>query len=218
MITERLPRSLAQLQQRIHTPPPLSSLQQTLRLFQGVAPEPPRLPPAHARLRSAAVALIFAQTQEDTPLELLVIQRAARKGDPWSGHMGLPGGRRDPEDTSLLETAIRETAEEIGIVLTPQQSIGAMPAHFAGGNLRKVMWVYPFLFGLDGKPALQPNREVADALWIPLSHLYDPAARGWMLYPWRGLSLPFPCVRYQERLIWGLTLRILQTLGASILR
>lgn len=217
MITDRLPRSLAQLQQRVHSAPQLSSFRETLRLFQGVAPNPPRLPPAHKRLRSAAVSLIFAQTQDDAPIELLVIQRAARKGDPWSGHMGLPGGRSDPEDASLLDTAIRETGEEIGISLAPHQAFAALPAHFAGGNLRKLLWVHPFLFGLSHKPELRPNREVADALWVPLAQLYDPTARGWMRYPWRGLSLPFPCIRYQGRLIWGLTLRILQTLGASIL-
>ncbi|MCA9764471.1 MAG: NUDIX domain-containing protein, partial [Gemmatimonadetes bacterium] len=58
--------------------------------------------------RQAAVALLLVPA----PDRLLLIRRADRLGDPWSGHLALPGGRQEPADASLLETAIRETAEE----------------------------------------------------------------------------------------------------------
>jgi 8-oxo-dGTP pyrophosphatase MutT (NUDIX family) len=43
--------------------------------------------------------------------ELLLIRRAEHPSDPWSGHMALPGGRNDPQDTSLYETVVRECAK-----------------------------------------------------------------------------------------------------------
>ena len=64
--------------------------------------------------RRAAVALVFrAPAGGDT--ELLVIRRAEREGDPWSGQMGLPGGGQAPNERSLEDTAIRETLEETGV-------------------------------------------------------------------------------------------------------
>ena len=53
--------------------------------------------------REAAVALILAPGAGDE-LELLLIERAKRSGDPWSGQMALPGGRREESDDSLLDT------------------------------------------------------------------------------------------------------------------
>ena len=63
----------------------------------------------------AAVAMIFREV-EDEP-EILLIRRADREGDPWSGHIAFPGGRVDPTDISTQATAERETLEEIGLDL-----------------------------------------------------------------------------------------------------
>ena len=62
----------------------------------------------------AAVALVLRVADD---LELLLIKRAKSVRDPWSGHVALPGGRRDPSDSILMETAIRETSEETGVDL-----------------------------------------------------------------------------------------------------
>lgn len=55
--------------------------------------------------------------------EVLFIKRATRKGDRWTGHIALPGGKRDPEDEDDLSTAIRETSEEIGLDMTTDDYI-----------------------------------------------------------------------------------------------
>ena len=68
----------------------------------------------------ASVALIIGSD----PDTVLIIRRAERVGDPWSGHMGLPGGRRSQKDEHLLATAIRETEEEVGLTLTPGNLLG----------------------------------------------------------------------------------------------
>ncbi|MBT3458112.1 MAG: NUDIX domain-containing protein, partial [Halieaceae bacterium] len=65
--------------------------------------------------RRAAVAIVLHEA--DGELCLLMIRRAQREGDPWSGHMAFPGGRRDPDDIDDRFCAIRETREEIALDL-----------------------------------------------------------------------------------------------------
>src|SRR5690606_32908963 len=83
--------SLRREQERLEGPP---------KLVQGVA--------------LAAVAAILGPLE---PLELLLIKRATVLSDPWSAHMAFPGGKHQPEDGSLFETAARETHEELGVDL-----------------------------------------------------------------------------------------------------
>lgn len=61
--------------------------------------------------------------------EVLFIKRASRIGDRWTGHVALPGGKRDPEDVDDKEAAIREAWEEIGFDLTTDDciSVGNLP-------------------------------------------------------------------------------------------
>jgi 8-oxo-dGTP pyrophosphatase MutT (NUDIX family) len=70
----------------------------------------------------AAVALVLVPH----PDSLLLIRRAERSGDPWSGQVGLPGGRRDPDDATLLSTAVREAVEEVGVHLPANACLGEL--------------------------------------------------------------------------------------------
>ena len=67
-------------------------------------------------VRLAGVCAVLREVPGD--VEVLVIRRGEREGDPWSGHMALPGGRFEPEDLSVYTTAVRETHEEVGIDLS----------------------------------------------------------------------------------------------------
>lgn len=75
--------------------------------------------------------------------EVLFIKRAARKGDRWTSHVALPGGRRDPEDADDQAAAIRETIEEVGIDLSPDNAIpvGNLPQRVVTTSWGKVPYV-----------------------------------------------------------------------------
>src|SRR5205085_11954415 len=79
--------------------------------------------------RLAAIALVLrpGTGAVDADPELLMIKRAEAEGDPWSGHVACPGGRMDPGDHDLEQTAIRETWEETGVDLARDgQILGAL--------------------------------------------------------------------------------------------
>jgi 8-oxo-dGTP pyrophosphatase MutT (NUDIX family) len=166
--------------------------------------------------KRAAVAIVLRDHGGQT--EVLLIRRAERAGDPWSGHVAFPGGRASPADASIEATAIRETKEEIGLDLEAAGArlIGRLPDQ---QPLRRVtgLAITPVLFEVQGDPPLTPDaREVAATCWVPLSALDSGIHDGRMVYWWRpllGIPLPFPfilsCWRYQGFTIWGLTYRML---------
>lgn len=115
--------------------------------------------------------------------EILFIKRAGRKGDRWSGHIALPGGKRDPEDIDDLDTAIRETREEIGLDLSTADClhVGNLPERVVTTTWGRdaLMVLCPYVFMLTGPiPVLQPQpTEVAALHWIPLRALLSPSLR-----------------------------------------
>jgi len=162
--------------------------------------------------RKAAVAAILREHSGGA--ELLFIRRAEHPRDPWSGQMGLPGGRVEPADASPLDAALRETLEEIGLDLAalgrPLGRLSEVRTHLPLGSVPHS--VVPFAFSVDGDPRLAPNEEVQEALWVPLSFLADGRNRNSFTWVRKGLPLPMPCIRFEGRVIWGLTLRIVDEL------
>lgn len=144
-------------------------------------------------------------------LEVLLIKRAETAGDPWSGHMALPGGRRDAGDPTLLATAIRETAEETAVVLTESDHyLGALD-HAAPWTSRiPRMTIHPFVFGVSGATQAVPDdREVESVHWASVDALRDPTNRATV--EWDGPSglKTYPGYRVDGHVVWGLTYRIL---------
>ena len=162
-------------------------------------------------LRRAAVALIF--TPGERGLELCMIRRSEHPEDPWSGHMAFPGGRREPEDVSSLATAIRETDEEIGVVLPPETLLGPLsPIRVPARVSSKPMVIEPFVFCLRQKMELAPNEEVAGVYFFSLDGLVEGEGRGEFELPHRGEKLQLDCIDQQGVRIWGLSLRMLDEL------
>jgi 8-oxo-dGTP pyrophosphatase MutT (NUDIX family) len=156
-------------------------------------------------LPSAAVAVLLVPD----PLSVLLIRRSERAGDPWSGHVALPGGRAEPEDRDLTATAIRETAEEVGVLLDRSQLLGALDDVAPRSAVPRTFTVRPFVFGLESQPRLQLSSEVASAHWEPLETLRRADARGELSLTIAGITRRFPSYRTAAGTLWGMTERVL---------
>ena len=153
----------------------------------------------------AAVALI----RVPAPDAILIIERAVREGDPWSGQMGLPGGHAEPADADLLATAIRETREEVGIELPRSALVETLPDVAPRSVIPPPFLVRPFVFSIAARPALRFSSEVASAIWVEWRALADPANRRVVPIPIRGVERSVPAFVIDGRVIWGMTERIL---------
>ena len=164
-------------------------------------------------LERAAVAVVLRDA--DLGAEFIVIHRAHRRGDPWSGHMALPGGRQHPSDRDLFMTAARETLEEVGVDLQRHcQLLGPLDDLQAIGRGRPLdLIITPFVCAVAVPVTLVPNqREVQSAFWVPLASLRQHDARGVFRSRIFGQEIEHPAFVYQGRTIWGLTHRILSGL------
>lgn len=170
-----------------------------------------RTPVAIEAPEAIATAVTAILSPGERGLEVLLIRRAEREGDPWSGHMGLPGGRREPGDANLLATALRETREEIGVELPPARLLGALDdLHPRSTSIPQVV-IRPFVFGLDRRPDARPSAEVAQCCWIPIEELASSADTAEVKI--LGNPVRVPCFRAKGLpdglVVWGLTFRIL---------
>lgn len=165
----------------------------------------PRSEEGDPTLRWAAVALILVPD----PDAILLIRRAERQGDPWSGHMALPGGRRSSSDPDLLAAAVRETAEEVGIALPRDGLLGALDDVAPRTPVLPPIAVRPYVFRLGERPPLELNAEVAAAAWVPLDVLRHPETYQTVTLHLHGADIVVPAYRYEEAVVWGMTERIL---------
>jgi len=159
----------------------------------------------------AAVGIILEPRPDD--VHLCLIHRAEVDGDPWSGHMGFPGGRKDPEDPDVLETVLREVQEEVGIDLRSHARLIA-PLDEVQGVARGrqlSMVISPFVFVLERRVDPRLNHEVQSVLWVPLDFLADPENESIIEHSINGERMRLPAYVYQDRTIWGLTLRMIQS-------
>ena len=155
----------------------------------------------------AAVALILLEGPRG--LETLLIRRAERADDPWSGQVALPGGRYDPADADLLVTAIRETREETGVDLSAAERLGVLDDLYPRTPTLPAVVVRPFVFALASRPTLVPGVEAARVFWLPLDRLSQRGVWRDFTLPVRGVERTFPAYVVDEIVIWGMTERIL---------
>ncbi len=170
----------------------------------------PRL--MHTREKRAAVAAIVRPAEGE--VEILLIRRAERSADRWSGHMAFPGGLAEPTDTDLEATARRETLEEVGldlgaggVLLGRLDDVEAIARGRPAGLV-----ISPFVYEIATLPRLVPNEEVAEVVWAPLGPLLRGELSATYRYAHEGATLELPAFDVSGRIVWGLTHRMLEAL------
>lgn len=168
-------------------------------------------------VRDAAVAAIFRIADGDV-LELLMIERANYAGDPWSGHIAFPGGRREPQDASLLDTALRETREETGVdILAAGRVLGALDRVNPMSPALPPLSISPFVALLTEHAPLALSDEVAGSFWVPLATLqHADVSREVNVTLSNGSTRLVRAFVHERYTIWGLTERILRDLLSRI--
>ncbi len=159
---------------------------------------------------SAAVAILLRERER---LEVLVMERAKREGDPWSGQWSFPGGRRNPGEP-LVDAVCRETEEEIGLRATPSELLGCIAARSPANRLGVL--VLPFVFRWDRTEEPRPGPEVASVAWVVIEDLV--AARTTARIRLRNRELRTPAFVNGSRTIWGFTYRLLEDLLAVLVQ
>lgn len=176
-----------------------------------------RLTPPHKlliepeRIRQAAVTLILRE--ERGVAEALIIKRAEFEGDPWSGHLALPGGRAEPDDEDLLITAARETREEIGVDLladgSRQRFIGQLPLLAPKNPGLPRLEITPLVALAPPNLTMELSGEVDSAFWVPVAQLKDAGHSAEYHLSFGQIIKKWPAYPTEGGLVWGITERIL---------
>jgi len=160
----------------------------------------------------AVVAVLLYQDSADE-LSTLLIHRMERVNDPWSGQIGLPGGRVEKFDHSTQEALEREVREEVGLELGREgEQLGVLSVGHPGRRLE--MTVQPWVYGLRRRPEARTGPEVEHAFWVSLSKL--PSLRGNSEVEIRGTRLVVESFLVDGRVVWGFTYRVLNELLAVL--
>jgi 8-oxo-dGTP pyrophosphatase MutT (NUDIX family) len=188
------------------------------RVRSALASYKPRLLPEAGRPQ-AAVAMLLRD--EGAAPDVLLIERARREGDPWSGHMAFPGGRVERADPSVRKAAERETFEEVGIDLEGAELLGRLDdleGRHAGRPVSLV--ISAFVYRVQEPTPVESNPEVETALWVPMPALSDPAHHIEYTYPASGgARYPGIVVGDPDRhVVWGLTYRFLEIFFQAVER
>lgn len=159
--------------------------------------------------RRAAVALMLRLGEANEP-EIFFIQRAHYETDPWSGQVAFPGGREEPGDESLIQTAIRETREETAIDIARDGEVLGQLDDLHPRTVRLpavVVRPYVVLVGDTGEPVL--SDEVADSFWVPLATLRADTSWRDTVVTAGGVEFTRRAFHHGEFVVWGMTERIL---------
>ncbi|MBR9729006.1 CoA pyrophosphatase [Shewanella intestini] len=162
--------------------------------------------PRSALTRKAAV--LIAVMEKDNQLQLILTQRPLHlRHHP--GQISFPGGKVEADDPNLIATALREADEEIGLVDSNVDVLGAFPAHytFTGFEVTPVvaMVKHPFELRLD-------SNEVADCFTAPLDYFIEKSNRHTVEFNRQGKAYTVHVMPYQDKFIWGVTAAIIDLL------
>jgi 8-oxo-dGTP pyrophosphatase MutT (NUDIX family) len=165
-------------------------------------------PPSEGAIE-AAVAVVVCSHEKNT--HIVVIRRPIYPG-VHSGQIAFPGGKRDESDTDLLQTAIRECMEEIGLKLSDEHLLGALtPVYIPVSGFI----MHPFVFCMPTLPPFEKDPREVDAVHlIPMKDLLLDERVGEIRIGKEESPTSFtaPCFHFNEATIWGATAIVLNEL------
>src|SRR3989475_4078731 len=160
----------------------------------------------------AVVAILLYQDSADE-LSTLLIHRMERSNDPWSGQIGLPGGRVEKSDGSTQEALEREVREEVGLELSIDgEQLGVLSVGHPGRRVE--MRVQPWVYGLQRRPEVETGPEIQQAFWVSLAKL--PSLGGTSEVEIGGTRMLVESFLVDGRVVWGFTYRVLNELLAVL--
>jgi 8-oxo-dGTP pyrophosphatase MutT (NUDIX family) len=155
----------------------------------------------------AAVVVLLKAVNQD--LQVLLVKRAEKPTDPWSGQTAFPGGKRSPEDKDMKETVARETLEETSInLLDGCCFLGTMEP--LSPTQKPEMTILPFVVLLEKEQPIRLNEELTEYFWVPMQKLVH--SKGTVNFSFGDVSA---CI-IEGNIIWGLTYRILDKLFSML--
>lgn len=161
---------------------------------------------SNAPLTPAAV--LVPLVMRDAGLHVLLTQRTEHLND-HAGQVSFPGGRREESDAGSVETALRETREEIGLAEDFIEVVGLLDDYETGTGFR----ITPVVsFVSQGFTLNLDSFEVADAFEVPLDYLFDPANQQQRSRDFHGRRRHYYVFEYGDRVVWGATAGMLMNL------
>lgn len=159
---------------------------------------------AHKPCEYAQAAVAILVKPYDNDLEFFLVKRAEVDNDPWSGDMAFPGGKKNLQDGTLIDTAVREVLEETSIDLRKKDALGFMEPIYS--NVRKTLAVQPVVYLFEEYPPVSLNYELTKYLWAPLKEIKNGKTNA-TVKGWEG-----PVFIVKGETVWGLTYRMIEKL------
>ncbi|WP_105902002.1 CoA pyrophosphatase [Vibrio gangliei] len=164
----------------------------------------------HAKLRKAAVLIPCVDRPQG--LSVILTKRASHlKHHP--GQVSFPGGKFEPFDKTLSNTALREAHEEIGLEPNKVQLIGQLPPLTTISQFS----VTPFISIVDAPYHSKIDRNEVDSVFeVPAQYLFDPRNLYIRKMKIKGISHQIFAINYKQHFIWGVTAQIIQALQIQL--
>lgn len=152
-------------------------------------------------------AVLIPLTEVDGALEMLFTHRS-QDLEKHSGEVSFPGGREETEDNTLVETALREAYEEVGLQPSDVELYGALTQMPTVTGFRVVAYVGEFSQPYE---LVADSGEIASIFQAPLRRLADPAIHRVEEREFEGKVYPVHFFEYEDYTIWGATGWLLYT-------
>jgi len=154
----------------------------------------------HGKYRLASILVVIYGNEP-----IVVMTEKPKHMKFHAGEISFPGGKLDSDDSDLLETALRETSEEIGLTISKEQVIGQLEPVV---TLNSGFLILPFISIVDKIPPLSANAEVEKIFHIPMKSFLKTEAKD--PDPSHNLIQEMYTFEYENQIVWGASARILK--------